>query len=63
MTPRLDRISANSVHGAVAWAIPILLGFVVTPLLVISLGVKGYGIYSLVVGLIQYSFNLNSDGR
>jgi len=58
MTQGRIRISANSIHGATAWVIPILLGFVVTPLLVASLGVKGYGIYSLVVGLIQYSFNL-----
>lgn len=53
-----QRVSTNSVHGAVAWAIPVLLGFIVTPLLVSGLGIKGYGVYSLVVGIIQYSFNL-----
>jgi len=51
-------VSRNSVHSAIAWCVPVLLGFVATPLLVSALGVSGYGIYALVISLIQYSFNL-----
>ncbi len=56
---RNSGISNNSIHAALAWVVPLLLSFVATPLLVAALGVKGYGIYSLVVGILFYSFNLH----
>lgn len=54
-----SRLSRNSIHSAVAWFVPIVLSLVATPILVTALGVKEYGIYSLIVGILFYSFNLH----
>jgi O-antigen/teichoic acid export membrane protein len=50
----------NAVYGASTWMLPIGLSFVATPVIVNSLGHKGYGVYAMILGIIGYSFNLNT---
>ncbi|MGB7070318.1 MAG: oligosaccharide flippase family protein [Pyrinomonadaceae bacterium] len=52
-------ISRNVVYGFTTWLLPIILGFIATPVIVRSLGNHEYGIYALVLGFIAYSFNFN----
>ncbi len=46
-------------YGFSTWAFPLVLSFVVTPIIIGSLGTADYGIYVLVLGFVGYSFNLN----
>ncbi|MBK9165597.1 MAG: oligosaccharide flippase family protein [Acidobacteria bacterium] len=43
--------------GALTWVGPMLLSLIATPFIVRALGLEGYGIYALVLGIISYSFN------
>ncbi len=47
---------ANSFFGVLAWFLPIVLGFVSTPILVNGLGHESYGVYAIIVGFLSYSF-------
>jgi O-antigen/teichoic acid export membrane protein len=53
------RILRNVIYGFSTWILPLFLGFVVTRVVVRSLGHADYGIYALVLGFIAYSFNFN----
>lgn len=53
------KIIRNVLYGFSTWILPISLSFVVTPILVKTLGNVEYGIYALVLGFIAYSFNFN----
>lgn len=55
-TPRRRSLAANSVFSALAWMLPILIGFIATPILVRNLGSTEYGIFAIVLGFISYSF-------
>lgn len=46
-------------YGFSTWAFPLVLSFVVTPIVIGSLGTADYGIYVLILGFVGYSFNLN----
>ena len=53
------RILRNIIYGFSTWILPLFVGFVVTRVVVRSLGHVDYGIYALVLGFIAYSFNFN----
>ncbi len=55
-------IFRNVLYGLSTWILPLVLSFFSIRILVPALGNKDYGIYSLVLGFIAYSFNL-SFGR
>ena len=59
---RSKTVFRNIVHGFSAWIFPLFLSFVVTRVVVRSLGTSDYGIYTLVLGFVSYSFNF-SIGR
>lgn len=50
-------IFKNAIFGFSTWILPLGLSFFATPILVKSLGNEDYGIYTLVLGFIAYSFN------
>lgn len=54
-------IFRNVLYGFSTWILPLGLSFAATPIIVKSLGVENYGIYSLVLGII-FSFTF-SIGR
>ena len=56
-TPR--SIARSSLYGLTTWILPLGLSFVGTPIILKNLGVKEYGIYSLVIGFVSYSFYFN----
>lgn len=47
----------NIAFGALTWVGPMALSLIATPFIVRALGLEGYGIYALVLGIISYSFN------
>ncbi|HLM00984.1 MAG TPA: oligosaccharide flippase family protein, partial [Pyrinomonadaceae bacterium] len=49
-------IAKNVFYGFTSWILPFVLTFFATRLIVKSLGEHEYGIYSLVLGFIGYSF-------
>ena len=49
-------ITKNVFYGFTSWILPFILTFFATRLIVKSLGKHEYGIYSLVLGFIGYSF-------
>jgi O-antigen/teichoic acid export membrane protein len=49
-------ISKNVFYGFTSWILPFALSFFATRVIVKSLGTHEYGIYSLVLGFIGYSF-------
>ncbi|HEX8247252.1 MAG TPA: hypothetical protein VF599_03630, partial [Pyrinomonadaceae bacterium] len=49
-------IAKNVFYGFTSWILPFILTFFATRLIVKSLGKHEYGIYSLVLGFIGYSF-------
>ncbi len=53
-------VAKNAIYGFSTWFLPLGLSFVATPIVVKALGHSGYGIYALVLGVIGYSFNLNT---
>ena len=50
------RLAANAVFSSFSWLVPIVLGFVATPMIVEGLGNEEYGLYSLILGFTAYSF-------
>ncbi|MBK7708779.1 MAG: oligosaccharide flippase family protein [Acidobacteria bacterium] len=53
-------VAKNAFYGFSTWFLPLGLSFVATPIIVKSLGHSGYGVYALVLGVVGYSFNLNT---
>ncbi len=49
----------NTIFGFLSWFLPLGLSFVATPLIVRGLGVEEFGIYSLILGFVSYSFTFN----
>lgn len=49
----------NVLFGFSTWILPLMLSFLTTPILVRTLGNSEYGIYSLVLVFVGYSFNFN----
>lgn len=54
------KITKNVIFSLVAWFFPLVVGFVVTPVLVMSLGMEQYGILALVLGFLSYSFTFGT---
>jgi O-antigen/teichoic acid export membrane protein len=54
--PKRRSLAVNSLFSAMAWLLPIVIGFVATPILVRNLGSTEYGIFAIVLGFISYSF-------
>lgn len=53
---RKQSIAANSLFSATAWLVPLIIGFIVTPILIRGLGTAEYGLFALLSGFIGYSF-------
>ena len=51
-----DRLVMNGVYSAASWFVPLLIAFVATPLMVRGLGNEEFGLYSLILGFVGYSF-------
>ncbi len=49
----------NVIFGFLSWFLPLGLSFVATPLIVRGLGVENFGVYTLVLGFVSYSFTFN----
>lgn len=56
---KTSREMSGAGFGLLSWLFPIAISLTVTPQIVRGLGTDGYGLYSLVLGFIGYSFNLN----
>ncbi len=54
-----QKLARNSIYGVISWLFPILPTFVVTPIVIRSLGNELYGVYALVLGFTAYFFTLN----
>ncbi|MEZ5306953.1 MAG: oligosaccharide flippase family protein [Pyrinomonadaceae bacterium] len=52
-------ILKNAAYSFTTWFLPLILGFVATPVIIRKLGDESYGLYALVLGFVGYSFNLN----
>ena len=52
-------IARNVVHNFSSFVLPLVLSFIATPFIVKLLGHEDYGIYSLAISFIAYSFNFN----
>ncbi|HEX8638874.1 MAG TPA: oligosaccharide flippase family protein [Pyrinomonadaceae bacterium] len=50
------RFVANAFFSSLAWLMPLILGFVATPIVLKKLGDEDYGLFSLILGFISYSF-------
>ena len=53
---RRKRLVKNGVFSALSWFFPLLLAFIVTPIVVRGLGGELYGLYAVILGFISYSF-------
>lgn len=49
----------NVVFGFLSWFLPLGLSFVATPVILHGLGIEKYGLYTLVLGFVSYSFTFN----
>ena len=49
----------NTIFGFLSWFLPLGLSFVATPIILHGLGIEKYGLYTLVLGFISYSFTFN----
>ncbi len=47
----------NSIFSLLSWILPVVIGFVATPLIVRNLGNREYGLYAIILGFISYSFS------
>jgi O-antigen/teichoic acid export membrane protein len=47
------------IFNIVSWFLPLIVGFIATPIILHRIGVKNYGLYSLILGFISYSFTFN----
>jgi O-antigen/teichoic acid export membrane protein len=54
-----NSLPRSVLFGFLSWLLPLGLTFVGTPLVVHGLGAEDYGIYTLVLGFISYSFAFN----
>lgn len=54
----LSKISliTNSIFSLLSWFLPIVIGFIATPMIVKSLGNRDYGLYAVILGFVSYSF-------
>lgn len=52
-------IFRNVLYGFSTWLLPIFLSFAAIPIIINALGDKDYGIYTLVLGFVGYSFNFS----
>ncbi len=55
-TSRKTELITNTAFSLLSWFLPIIIGFVATPLIVRKLGNKDFGLYSIILGFITYSF-------
>src|SRR5688500_14982179 len=58
--PRRRSLATNSFLSVLAWVFPIALGSIATPVLVRNLGTHEYGIFSIALGFISYSFTFGA---
>ncbi len=52
-------VARNILFSSITWFLPIGLAFFAIPQIIKGLGSQQYGLYTLVLGFIGYSFNLN----
>lgn len=53
---RRKSLIRNGAFSALSWFLPLLLAFIVTPIVVRGLGDELYGLYAVILGFISYSF-------
>lgn len=53
---RKRSLITNTAFSLLSWFLPIIIGFVATPLIVRKLGNRDYGLYSILLGFVSYSF-------
>ena len=53
---RTRSLITNSLFSILSWLMPIVIGFIATPLIVKSLGNRDYGLYAVILGFVSYSF-------
>ncbi len=53
---RETSLITNTIFSLLSWFLPIIIGFVATPLIVGKLGNRDYGLYAILLGFISYSF-------
>lgn len=56
-SPRKILLINNSIFSLLSWILPVVIGFVATPLIVRNLGNREYGLYATILGFISYSFS------
>lgn len=53
---RKSSLATNSIFSFGAWAFPMVVGFVTTPILIKNLGTEQYGVLAIILGFLSYSF-------
>jgi O-antigen/teichoic acid export membrane protein len=59
-TMRRQTIARNSLFGILAWLAPLIIGMIATPILIGRLGNNEFGLYSVVLGFLAYSFGFGT---
>ena len=54
-----NSLLTNTIFGFLSWFLPLGLSFIATPIILHGLGIEKYGLYTLVLGFISYSFTFN----
>ncbi len=49
----------NVLFNIVSWFLPLIVAFIATPIIINQIGLKNYGLFSLILGFISYSFTFN----
>ena len=55
----MDRTLLNMTSALIAWGWPVLLSFLVTPLLLEGLGIDAFGVRSILIMIVGYFSMLN----
>ena len=54
-----QKLFRNTIYGIVSWLFPIIPTFVITPIVIKTLGNELYGLYVIILGFTGYFFTLN----
>lgn len=59
MGSKTPKMISGAIYGLLSWIGPLVVSLLVTPEIVFGLGLEHYGIYSLVMGFVAFSANVN----
>lgn len=54
-----NSLSKSTFFNLASWILPILIGFISTPIILSRIGDKKYGLFMLILGFVSYSFTFN----